>query len=55
VLDDDWTVVTTDGKACLQWEHTVGRPRRRHLGAQREDGGASSLHRSASSRFPIRA
>ena len=23
VLDDDWTVVTTDGKAAAHWEHTV--------------------------------
>jgi methionyl aminopeptidase len=23
VLDDDWTVVTVDGKRACQWEHTV--------------------------------
>lgn len=23
VLDDDWTVVTTDGRAAAHWEHTV--------------------------------
>jgi methionyl aminopeptidase len=23
VLDDDWTVVTTDGSRAAHWEHTV--------------------------------
>ncbi|MHA7262035.1 type I methionyl aminopeptidase [Arthrobacter sp. TMN-37] len=43
VLDDDWTVVTTDGKRASQWEHTVAV----HGGGiwvlSAEDGGASKL------------
>ncbi|WP_026553518.1 type I methionyl aminopeptidase [Arthrobacter sp. H20] len=43
LLDDDWTVVTTDGKRSCQWEHTVAV----HPGGiwvlSAEDGGASRL------------
>ena len=33
VLDDDWTVVTSDGSRASHWEHTVAVLERRHLGA----------------------
>lgn len=43
VLDDDWTVVTTDGKRASQWEHSVAV----HDGGiwvlSTPDGGASRL------------
>lgn len=43
VLDDDWTVVTTDGANASQWEHTVAV----HLGGiwvlSAHDGGAAGL------------
>ncbi|MHA7281412.1 type I methionyl aminopeptidase [Arthrobacter sp. TMS2-4] len=43
VLDDDWTVVTTDGKRACQWEHSVAV----HDGGiwvlTAADGGASRL------------
>ena len=43
VLDDDWTVVTTDGSRSCQWEHTVAV----HDGGiwvlTAEDGGAARL------------
>ncbi|WP_417217207.1 type I methionyl aminopeptidase [Arthrobacter sp.] len=43
VLDDDWTVVTTDGSRASQWEHTVAV----HLGGiwvlTAHDGGAAGL------------
>ncbi|WP_043440654.1 type I methionyl aminopeptidase [Arthrobacter sp. L77] len=43
VLDDDWTVVTTDGKRASQWEHSVAV----HDGGiwvlSSPDGGASRL------------
>ncbi|MFJ6001439.1 type I methionyl aminopeptidase [Arthrobacter sp. NPDC092385] len=43
VLDDDWTVVTTDGKRASQWEHSVAV----HDGGiwvlSAPDGGASRL------------
>jgi len=43
VLDDDWTVVTTDGSRASQWEHTVAV----HLGGiwvlSAHDGGAAGL------------
>jgi methionyl aminopeptidase len=43
VLDDDWTVVTTDGSRSCQWEHTVAV----HDGGiwvlTAEDGGAAGL------------
>jgi methionyl aminopeptidase len=42
-LDDEWTVVTTDGAHASQWEHSVAR----HSGGiwvlTAEDGGASEL------------
>lgn len=42
-LDDDWTVVTTDGSRASQWEHTVAV----HLGGiwvlTAHDGGAAGL------------
>lgn len=43
VLDDDWTVVTTDGSRASQWEHTVAV----HLGGiwvlTAHDGGTAGL------------
>jgi methionyl aminopeptidase len=43
VLDDDWTVVTTDGARASQWEHTVAV----HMGGiwvlTAHDGGAAGL------------
>ncbi len=55
VLDDDWTVVTTDGKRASQWEHTVAV----HGGGiwvlSAEDGGASKLEPLGVVPVPVRA
>ncbi len=55
VLDDDWTVVTTDGKRASQWEHTVAV----HDGGiwvlSAEDGGASKLEPLGVVPVPVRA
>ena len=41
ILEDDWTVVTTDGKRSCQWEHSV---------AVHEKGSGSSRHRTGERR-----
>ncbi|MHA7239894.1 type I methionyl aminopeptidase [Arthrobacter sp. TMS1-12-1] len=43
VLDDDWTVVTTDGKRASQWEHSVAVHDRGIWVLSAPDGGASRL------------
>lgn len=55
VLDDEWTVVTTDGGRASQWEHSVAR----HTGGiwvlTAEDGGASELEPLGVTPVPIPA
>lgn len=55
VLDDEWTVVTTDGSHASQWEHSVAR----HTGGlwvlTAPDGGASELARFGVTPVPIPA
>ena len=43
VLDDDWTVVTTDGARSSQWEHSVALHADGVWVLTAEDGGASGL------------
>ncbi|MEA5453458.1 type I methionyl aminopeptidase [Sinomonas sp. JGH33] len=43
VLDDEWTVVTTDGSRSCQWEHSVARHSDGIWVLTAEDGGASEL------------
>lgn len=43
VLDDDWTVVTTDGSRASQWEHSVCRHRDGIWVLTADDGGAAEL------------
>lgn len=43
VLDDDWTVITTDGARSSQWEHSVTRHRDGIWVLTAPDGGASEL------------
>lgn len=43
VLEDDWTVVTTDGSRASQWEHSVCLHSRGIWVLTAEDGGASEL------------
>lgn len=43
LLDDDWTVVTTDGRRSCQWEHTVAVHDRGIWVLSAADGGASRL------------
>lgn len=43
VLDDDWTVVTTDGAHSSQWEHSVCRHSEGIWVLTAEDGGAAEL------------
>ena len=43
VLDDDWTVVTTDGARSSQWEHSVALHPDGIWVLTAEDGGASEL------------
>ncbi|MEX5302154.1 type I methionyl aminopeptidase [Kocuria sabuli] len=43
VLDDDWTVVTTDGGRSSQWEHSVALHAEGLWVLTAEDGGASEL------------
>jgi methionyl aminopeptidase len=54
VLEDDWTVVTTDGRRASQWEHTVAV----HDGGiwvlSAEDGGAARLEPLGVRPVPIR-
>jgi methionyl aminopeptidase len=42
-LDDDWTVVTTDGSRSCQWEHTVAVHDKGIWVLTAEDGGAAKL------------
>ncbi|GAA1351117.1 type I methionyl aminopeptidase [Falsarthrobacter nasiphocae] len=42
-LDDDWTVVTTDGSRASQWEHTVAVHSRGIWVLTAHDGGAARL------------
>ncbi|WP_413248384.1 type I methionyl aminopeptidase [Sinomonas flava] len=55
VLDDEWTVVTTDGSHASQWEHSVAR----HAGGiwvlTAPDGGASELEPLGVTPVPIPA
>ena len=44
-LEDDWTVVTTDGERASQWEHSVCRHRGGVWVLTAPDGGASELAR----------
>lgn len=43
VLDDDWTVVTSDGSRASQWEHSVARHADGIWVLTSPDGGASAL------------
>lgn len=43
VLEDEWTVVTTDGSRASQWEHTVCRHSQGVWVLTAEDGGRSEL------------
>jgi methionyl aminopeptidase len=43
VLDDDWTVVTTDGKRSCQWEHSVAVHEKGIWVLSAPDGGAERL------------
>lgn len=43
VLDDDWTVITTDGTRASQWEHSVCRHEKGIWVLTASDGGASEL------------
>ena len=43
VLDDDWTVVTTDGKRSCQWEHSVAVHEQGIWVLSAPDGGAAKL------------
>jgi len=43
VLDDDWTVVTTDGKRSCQWEHSVAVHEKGIWVLSAPDGGAVKL------------
>ena len=42
-LDDDWTVVTTDGKRSCQWEHSVAVHEKGIWVLSSPDGGAANL------------
>lgn len=43
ILEDDWTVVSSDGSRASQWEHSVARHRDGIWVLTAEDGGASGL------------
>ncbi|MHA7153865.1 type I methionyl aminopeptidase [Arthrobacter sp. TMN-50] len=43
LLDDDWTVVTADGRRACQWEHTVAVHHGGIWVLSAEDGGAAKL------------
>jgi methionyl aminopeptidase len=43
VLEDDWTVVTTDGKRSCQWEHSVAVHEKGIWVLSAPDGGAARL------------
>jgi len=52
-LEDDWTVVTIDGKTASQWEHSVARHKRGIWVITAPDGGASQLARFGVTPVPI--
>lgn len=52
-LDDDWTVVTVDGKNASQWEHSVARHKEGIWVITAPDGGASELARFGVTPVPI--
>ena len=43
VLEDDWTVVTTDGQRSCQWEHSVAVHEKGIWVLSAPDGGAAKL------------
>jgi len=43
VLEDDWTVVTTDGQRSCQWEHSVAVHQKGIWVLSAPDGGAERL------------
>jgi len=53
VLDDDWTVVTTDGARSSQWEHSVALHADGIWVLTAEDGGASELEPLGVTPVPI--
>lgn len=53
VLDDDWTVVTTDGANSSQWEHSVCRHAEGIWVLTAEDGGAAELEPLGVTPVPI--
>lgn len=53
VLDDDWTVVSTDGARSSQWEHSVARHRDGIWVLTADDGGASELEPLGVTPVPI--
>jgi len=53
VLEDDWTVITTDGSDACQWEHSVAVHRDGLWVLTAEDGGASELARFGIIPVPI--
>ncbi|WP_120003673.1 type I methionyl aminopeptidase [Nesterenkonia muleiensis] len=53
VLDDDWTVVSTDGARSSQWEHSVARHRNGMWVLTADDGGASELEPLGVTPVPI--
>ncbi|MDO5634547.1 MAG: type I methionyl aminopeptidase [Micrococcus sp.] len=52
-LDDDWTVVTTDGQRASQWEHSVCRHASGIWVLTAPDGGAAELARFGVAPVPI--
>lgn len=53
VLDDDWTVVTTDGGRASQWEHSVARHKNGIWVLTAQDGGAAQLEPLGVTPVPI--
>ena len=53
VLDDEWTVVTTDGSHASQWEHSVARHTAGIWVLTAPDGGASELEPLGVTPVPI--
>ncbi|OFI37485.1 type I methionyl aminopeptidase [Arthrobacter sp. SW1] len=54
-LDDDWTVVTTDGQRSCQWEHSVAVHEKGIWVLSAPDGGASRLAQFGVTPVPIPA
>lgn len=52
-LEDDWTVVTTDGSNASQWEHSVARHKDGIWVITSPDGGAAELERFGVVPVPI--